>query len=183
MLRNVPAFLVGGAIAAVAAVATTQTADSLQLGIGRIATQEEIAGWDIDVRADGQGLPEGSGGVRNGEKIYAETCAACHGEKGEGKQADRLVGGFGTLASSKPVRTVGSFWPYATTLFDYIRRAMPFSAPQTLTADQVYAVTAYILFLNNIVPESTILDAQSLPKVAMPNRGGFIRLDPRPDVP
>ena len=135
------------------------------------------------MRADGQGLPEGRGSVQDGDKLYAETCAACHGEKGEGKPADQLVGGFGTLATSKPVRTVGSFWPYATTLFDYIRRAMPFNAPQTLTADQVYAVTAYILYLNNIVPENSVLDAPSLPKVAMPNRGGFTNPDPRPDVP
>jgi cytochrome c len=182
MLPSVPALLIGGAIAVVA-VAATQAADSSHLGIGRIATKDEIAGWDIDVRANGQGLPEGRGSVQDGDKLYAETCAACHGEKGEGKPADRLVGGFGTLATSRPVRTVGSFWPYATTLFDYIRRAMPFSAPETLTADQVYAVTAYILYLNNIVPENTILDARSLANVAMPNRSGFTNPDPRPDVP
>jgi S-disulfanyl-L-cysteine oxidoreductase SoxD len=182
MLRNALALLIGGAITA-AAVAITQAADSVQLGIGRTATKAEIAGWDIDVRADGQGLPEGRGSVRDGQTIYAETCAACHGEKGEGKPTDRLVGGYDTLATTKPVRTVGSFWPYATTLFDYIRRAMPFNAPQSLTADQVYAVTAYVLYLNDIVTENTILDAHSLPKVAMPNRGGFISPDPRPDVP
>jgi S-disulfanyl-L-cysteine oxidoreductase SoxD len=112
-----------------------------------------------------------------------ETCAACHGAKGEGKPADRLVGGFGTLATSKPVRTVGSYWPYASTLFDYIRRAMPFNAPQSLTADQIYAVSAYILYLNNIINEDTVLDATSLPRVAMPNRNGFTNSDPRPDVP
>ncbi len=182
MLRSALALLIGGAITA-AAVAITQATDSAQLGIGRTATKAEIAGWDIDVRADGQGLPEGRGSVRDGQIIYAGTCAACHGEKGEGKAADRLVGGYDTLATTKPLRTVGSFWPYATTLFDYIRRAMPFNAPQSLTADQVYAVTAYILHLNNIAPENTILDAHSLPKVAMPNRDGFTSPDPRPDVP
>jgi len=179
MLRSALLF---AAIAA-AAAAPTQAADPARLAIGRTATKAEIAGWDIDVRADGHGLPEGSGSVRDGQKIYAESCAACHGESGEGKLADRLVGGYGTLATTKPVRTVGSFWPYPTTLFDYIRRAMPFSAPQSLTADQVYALTAYVLHLNNIVPEDTVLDAHSLPKVAMPNRGGFTSPDPRPDVP
>jgi S-disulfanyl-L-cysteine oxidoreductase SoxD len=157
--------------------------DTGSLGIGHVATPAEIAGWNIDVRADGQGLPPGHGGVREGEKVFAETCAACHGAKGEGKPADRLVGGFGTLATSKPLRTVGSYWPYATTLFDYIRRAMPFNAPQSLTADQIYAVSAYILYLNNIVTEDTVLDAASLPRVRMPNRDGFTSPDPRPDVP
>jgi cytochrome c len=115
-------------------------------------------------------------------KIFAEICATCHGAKGEGKPADRLVGGFGTLATSNPVRTVGSYWPYASTLFDYIRRAMPFNSPQSLTADQVYAVSAYILYLNNVVTEDTVLDATSLPRVEMPNRNGLTGPDPRPDV-
>jgi S-disulfanyl-L-cysteine oxidoreductase SoxD len=152
-------------------------------GLGRPATPQEIAGWDIDVRADGQGLPPGSGSVRDGMSVYAEHCAACHGDKGEGNPMDRLVGGTGTLASPNPVRTVGSFWPYATTLFDYVRRAMPFNAPESLTADQVYAVCAYILYLNQIVPAETVLDAARLPKVDMPNRNGFTSPDPRPDVP
>jgi len=152
-------------------------------GLGRPASPQEIAGWDIDVRADGQGLPPGSGSVRDGMNVYAEHCAACHGDKGEGNPMDRLVGGTGTLASPNPVRTVGSFWPYATTLFDYVRRAMPFNAPESLTADQVYAVCAYILYLNQIVPAETVLDAATLPKVHMPNRNGFRSPDPRPDVP
>lgn len=151
-------------------------------GIGRPATAEEIAGWDIDVRADGQGLPPGKGSVADGETLFAARCAGCHGETGQGKPADRLVGGVGTLAAAKPVRTVGSFWPYATTLFDYIHRAMPFDAPQSLTADQVYAVSAYILYLNDLVPRDAVLDAASLPKVHMPNRDGFITEDPRPDT-
>ena len=161
----------------------TYAADFDSLGIGNVASPAQIAGWDIDVRADGQGLPPGHGSVREGEKIFAETCAACHGVRGEGTPADRLVGGSGTLATSKPVRTVGSYWPYATTLFDYIRRAMPFNSPQSLTADQVYAVSAYILYLNKIVTEETVLDATSLPRVEMPNRNGLISPDPRPDVP
>ncbi len=150
--------------------------------IGQPATPDEIAGWDIDVLPDGSGLPPGKGSVREGEKIYAETCAACHGAKGEGKPMDRLVGGQGTLATAKPIPTVGSYWPYATTLFDYIHRAMPFSAPKSLTADQVYALSAYLLYLNGIVGEDAVMDARTLPRVQMPNRNGFISPDPRPDV-
>jgi mono/diheme cytochrome c family protein len=113
--------------AAVSFVLTTlaRAADNGPLGIGHVASPAQIAGWDIDVRSDGQGLPPGHGSVREGKKIFAESCAACHGAKGEGKPADRLVGGFGTLATSTPAQAVGSYWPYASTLFDYIRRAMP----------------------------------------------------------
>jgi S-disulfanyl-L-cysteine oxidoreductase SoxD len=160
-----------------------QAQDAPRYGLGRLATPQELAGWDIDVRVDGQGLPPGSGSVRDGLKLYGERCAACHGDKGEGGPMDRLVGGAGTLASPTPVRTVGSFWPYATTLFDYVRRAMPFNAPQSLTADQVYAVCAYLLYLNQIVPAEAVMDAETLPKVQMPNRNGFTSPDPRPDVP
>ena len=126
-----------GAAVALTLSGLAHAAETGRLGIGHPATPAEIAGWDIDVRADGQGLPAGHGGVREGEAIYAQACAGCHGAKGEGKPADRLAGGFGTLATAKPVRTVGSYWPYATTLFDFVRRAMPFDAPQSLTADQV----------------------------------------------
>jgi len=150
--------------------------------LGRTPTKAEIDAWNIDVRADGQGLPPGSGSVAQGRTIFAETCAACHGEKGQGGPADPLVGGFGTLTQHNPVRTVGSYWPYATTLFDFIRRAMPFNAPESLNADQVYAVSAYVLSLNGIVPDDTVLDAASLPKISMPNRNGFTSPDPRPDV-
>jgi S-disulfanyl-L-cysteine oxidoreductase SoxD len=182
-MSHSPQTILVGAAVSFALTTLACGADTGSLGIGQVASPAQIAGWDIDVRADGQGLPPGHGSVRDGEKIFAETCAACHGARGEGKPADRLVGGFGTLATSKPVRTVGSYWPYATTLFDYIRRAMPFNAPQSLTADQVYAVSAYILYLNNVVPENTVLDATSLPTVQMPNRHGFTSPDPRPDVP
>ena len=178
-----PRTILVGAVVSFALTTLAHAADTGPLGIGHAASPAEIAGWDIDVRADGQGLPQGHGSVREGEKIFAETCAACHGAKGEGKTADQLVGGFGTLATSKPVRTVGSYWPHASTLFDYIRRAMPFNSPQSLTANQVYAVSAYILYLNNIVTEDTVLDATSLPRVEMPNRNGFASPDPRPDVP
>jgi S-disulfanyl-L-cysteine oxidoreductase SoxD len=178
-----PRTILTGAAVALALTPLARAADSGPLGIGQAATPAQIAGWDIDVRPDGQGLPTGHGSVREGKKIFLETCAVCHGAKGEGKPADRLVGGFGTLATSEPVRTVGSYWPYASTLFDYIRRAMPFNAPQSLTADQVYSVSAYILYLNNIVAEDTVLDATSLPRVEMPNRNGLTSPDPRPDVP
>jgi S-disulfanyl-L-cysteine oxidoreductase SoxD len=157
--------------------------------LGRPISAQELAGWDIDVRPDGVGLPPGRGSVKQGREVYANTCAVCHGDNGEGRPVpgavggfDRLVGGFGTLDKPKPVMTVGSFWPYATTLFDYVRRAMPFQAPQSLTADEVYAVSAYILFMNNIVPEDAVMDAQKLPQVRMPNRDGFTKDDPRPDV-
>ena len=166
-----------------AIAAPAPAAEPPPYGLGRPATPQEIAGWNIDVRADGQGLPPGQGSVGQGRALYAEKCAACHGAKGEGKPMDALVGGAGSLASANPVRTVGSYWPYATTLFDFIRRAMPFNAPQSLTADEVYAVSAYVLYLNRIVPETAVLDARALPRVRMPNRNGFTSPDPRPDTP
>jgi len=152
-------------------------------GLGSPATPAEIAGWNIDVRADGAGLPPGQGSVSEGQAIYATSCAGCHGRAGEGGMADALVGGAGSLATAKPVRTVGSYWPYATTLFDYVRRAMPYTAPQSLTANQTYAVVAFVLNLNHIVPDGAVLDAKSLPHVRMPNRNGFASPDPRPDAP
>jgi cytochrome c len=177
-----PGILAAFLLAAIFPWSPALAGDPARYGLGWAATPEQIAGWDIDVRADGKGLPPGSGGVEAGKAIYAQTCAACHGERGEGKPMDRLVGGFGTLATAHPVKTVGSYWPYATTLFDFVRRAMPSNAPQSLTPDQVYAVCAYILYLNGIVGENTVLGAESLPRVAMPNRNGFTSPDPRPDV-
>jgi cytochrome c len=168
--------------ASVVLAAVPAFADPPHYHLGRTPTQAEIDGWNIDVRPDGQGLPPGRGSVTQGREIFASTCAACHGDKGQGGLADRLVGGIGTLAQPKPVRTVGSFWPYATTLFDFVRRAMPFNAPGSLSADQVYAVSAYVLSLNGIVPDDTVLDATSLPKIVMPNRNGFISSDQKPDI-
>ncbi|WP_426434385.1 c-type cytochrome [Bradyrhizobium genosp. P] len=150
-------------------------------GIGRAATPAEIAGWNIDIGRDGSNLPPGSGSVERGRVVFSEQCGACHGDNGQGGIGDRLVGGQGTLASPKPIRTVGSYWPYASTLFDYIRRAMPQNAPQSLRNDDVYAVSAYILSLNGVVSASAVLDAKSLAAVKMPNRDGFVG-DPRPDV-
>jgi S-disulfanyl-L-cysteine oxidoreductase SoxD len=141
---------------------------------GRPAQPDEIKLWDIDVRPDGNGLPAGSGSVEHGKSVFAENCAACHGESGQGGIKDRLVGGQGTLATDMPIKTVGSFWPYATTLFDYIHRAMPYQEPGSLSVDDTYAVSAYILSLNGILAEDGKLDRESLPKVRMPNRDGFI---------
>jgi cytochrome c len=152
-------------------------------GFGQPASTEEIAGWDIDVRPDGTGLPPGSGSVQQGKELFARLGAKCHGAMGEGSDtAPPLVGGEGTLDTDAPVKTVGSFWPYATTLYDYIHRAMPADAPQSLTPDEVYALTAYLLYLNGIVPEDAVMDAKSLPQVVMPNHAGFTSPDPRPDV-
>ena len=147
---------------------------------GLPATPAQIAGWNIDVSPDGAGLPAGHGDVKQGEAIYAAKCASCHGAHGEGKPMPRLVGGIGTLHDKKPEKTVGSYWPYATTLFDYVRRAMPLNAPQSLTPDEVYAVSAYVLFLNGIVAQDTTLNADTLVKIKMPNRDGFVSAYPTP---
>jgi len=153
-------------------------------GFGQLATREQIVGWDIDVRPDGRGLPEGQGTAEQGEKVFMDRCAVCHGEFGEAfGRFPPLLGGFGTLGSNDPVKTVGSFWPYATTLWDYIYRAMPFGDAQSLSADEVYALTAFLLFINDIVAQDFVLDRETLPAVEMPNRSGFFGPDPRPDVP
>jgi len=152
-----------------------------RIGLGTPPDAALLRAWDIDVSPDGAGLPAGSGSVADGRRVYAARCAACHGTEGQGNPMDRLAGGRGSLASAQPVRTVGSFWPYATTLFDYVRRAMPFDSPQSLTPDEVYAVSAFVLFLNGIVDENAVMDAATLPAVSMPNRNGFVD-DPRPDV-
>jgi len=157
-------------------------AQAASYGLGTPVTPAQISGWNIDVAPDGKNLPPGSGTLAQGQQLYAAQCVACHGAKGEGGIGDRLAGGFGTLKDKKPIRTVGSYWPYATTLFDYIRRAMPLTAPQTLSDDEVYAVTAYVLSLNGLWPEGQAADAQTLLKIRMPNVDGFVA-DPRPDVP
>ncbi len=163
---------------------TAVAAEPGYFGYGRIATPEEIAGWDIDVRGDdGAGLPPGRGTVDQGAKVYGEQCAVCHGTFGEGEgRYPKLIGGEGTLTGERPEPSVGSYWPFAPTLWDYINRAMPLSAPHTLSADDVYAMTAYILNFNNIVPNDFVADRNSLPKVKMPNRDNFIWHDPRPDT-
>jgi cytochrome c len=143
-------------------------------GLGQPATAEQIAGWDIDVRPDGQGAPPGTGSVKGGEKIYLEKCAACHGEFGESAgRWPQLAQGKGTLASHDPVKTVGSYYPYLSSVFDYIRRAMPFGDAQSLTNDELYAVTAYVLNLNDIVDDQFVLSKETWRRVKMPNEGGF----------
>ena len=147
--------------------------------LGKVITPEEVAPWDISVSPDGAGLPPGSGTSKQGEAVYASKCLACHGERGAGKPNDALVGGIGSLAGDKPaMKTVGSFWPYATTIFDYVRRSMPYNESKTLTNDELYAVAAYILQLNGIIGENDTINAQTLPKVRMPNRDGFVTFVP-----
>ena len=144
-------------------------------GLGRPVSPDEIAAWDISIGPDGAGLPPGRGTPKEGAVVFAEKCAGCHGEKGVGKPNDPLVGGIGSLAGDQPaVKTVGSFWPYATTLFDYVRRAMPLNASKSLKNDEVYALCAYILQQNGIVAEEAVVDAHTLPQVRMPNRDGFV---------
>ena len=149
--------------------------------LGRTPTGEEIRAWDIDVAPDGIGLPDGGGTVEQGKLLFAQKCAACHGAAGEGAAADVLVGGIGTLASKSAKRTIGSYWPYATTVFDYVRRAMPLDKPGSLTADEVYALSAWLLYANDIVGVDAVMNAQTLKAVRMPNRDGFIAADMKPD--
>ena len=142
--------------------------------LGVPATPEQVAAWDLSIGPDGAGLPPGSGTATAGAAVYAARCLACHGEKGAGRPNDQLVGGHGTINTPAAVRTVGSYWPYATTLFDYIRRAMPLVQPQSLTAEEVYSLTAYLLFQNGVIAETDVMNATTLPAVAMPNRGNFV---------
>ncbi len=162
------------ALLAVAACAGAPQRAVQSPSLGVAVSSEELAGWDISIPPSGAGLPAGGGSAREGAVVYEHKCAACHGVKGVGKPADALAGGRGTLASKTPQRTVGSYWPYSTTLFDYVRRAMPITNPLSLTNDEVYAVSAYLLFLNGIVDEAAPMNAQTLPLVKMPNRDGFI---------
>ena len=178
------ALIVGGAalVLALGAAPLGRSSEGQDpFGLGRPASEEEIRAWDIDVAPNGEGLPPGRGTVKQGSEVFTAKCASCHGPTGTEGPKDRLVGGQGTLATPKPIRTIGSYWPYATTLYDYIHRAMPFNAPQSLTADETYSVVAWLLFQNQIIEEDAVIDAQSLPKVRMPNRDGFIP-DRRPDV-
>lgn len=164
-------------IAAGGTVPAAQT--PARFGLGRPATAEEIRARDIDVMPDGRGLPPGRGTASDGATVYAAKCASCHGPKGEGGSADRLVGrnpgdSFAYATDPSLLRTIGSYWPYATTLFDYTARAMPFPQPGTLTADETYGLVAYLLFLNGIIPEGAVMDAATLPKVRMPARDRFV---------
>ena len=155
-------------------------AQSPTYGLGRAPSADEIRNWDIAIGPSGKELPPGRGTAVEGGKVYAAKCAACHGKTAKEGPNDVLVGGQGTLSTGKPVKTIGSYWPYATTVWDYINRSMPYDKPASLTADEVYAVTAYLLSLNGIIHDGESMNSKTLPQVKMPNRNGFIG-DPRPD--
>jgi len=182
--RTAFALLVAASFAATGLLAqSARTGQSATPIVGQPATPAEIKQDDITVLPNGAGLPEGSGTPDQGEAIYKEKCAGCHGDNGQGKPPTgvTLVGGIGTLATSKPVKTIGSYWPYSTSVWDYIHRSMPYAEPGTLTADETYAVTAFLLFKNGIISQDAAMNKDTLPKVRMPNRDGFIP-DTRPDV-
>jgi cytochrome c len=178
--------LSGGCVLALYAGVMTHALanDSGPYGFGSPASAADIARLDIDVRPDGRGAPPGQGNYTQGKKIYAEKCAACHGvdmaQPVKGTGAAALRGGRGSLASGKAKKTVESYWPYASTLFDYIKRAMPFNAPGSLNDNEIYAVAAYILTEDGIIDKTTVLDAKTIAEIKMPNRDGFIP-DPRPE--
>jgi S-disulfanyl-L-cysteine oxidoreductase SoxD len=161
---------VATALVLAAAIAAAQESP----GLGQPVNAAEIAAWDLSIGPDGAGLPPGSGTGRAGAAVYAAKCMVCHGAEGAGQPHDRLAGGQGTLRDPVPVKTVGSYWPYATTIFDYVRRAMPLTQPQSLSDDEVYAVTAYLLAINGIIDDSTVINAKTLPRVEMPNRDNFV---------
>lgn len=172
-----------GCLALIAALAAGPAAAE-GLGLGRAALPEEVAAWDIDIRPDGAGLPEGSGDVLTGEELFVEQCAACHGDFGEG--VDRwpvLAGGHDTLSDERPVKTIGSYWPYLSTVYDYVNRAMPFGYAQSLSPDEVYAITAYLLYVNDVVlDEDFVLSNENFTEVRLPNEEAFLE-DARPDTP
>ena len=173
--------ILGGTLAAALWLSSSlaqQDVTSASPNLGVPATPEQIAGWDISIPPSGAGLPPGAGTAAQGAPIYATKCIACHGEGGQGGLNDRLVGGRGSLATPSAVKTVGSYWPYATTVFDFIRRAMPYQQPHSLTDDEAYALTAYLLYLNEIIGENDVMNADTLPRVRMPNRDGFVRVYP-----
>ena len=151
--------------------------------LGKIATAEEVAGWDIDVRPDGLGAPVGVGNAIDGEEVYADLCAACHGDFGEG--VDRwpeLVGGEGSLDTHDPLKTTGSYWPYASTLYDYVYRAMPFGESQSLSYNETYQIVAFLLYMNDIIEDDFDVSHENIGSIEMPNSDGFFMPDPRPDA-
>ena len=162
------------ALAALLALATAADAGERKLSLGRAATPAEVAGWDIDVRPDGQGLPPGKGSVKEGEEVYMARCAACHGEFGESAgRWPQVAGGTGSLPRTIRSRPSGSYFPYLSSVFDYVRHAMPFGDSQSLGNDELYAVIAYVLFLNDIVDDKFVLSKETFGHVKMPNQGGF----------
>ena len=158
-------------------------AEQRPFNLGSIATAEQVAGWDIDVRPDGLGAPIGAGNAIDGEAVYTDRCASCHGDFGEAVDNwPALVGGEGTLASHDPVKTTGSYWPYASTMYDYIYRAMPFGEAQSLTYNETYQIVAYLLNMNDIIDDDYELNNKNIGKIEMPNHAGFLMHDPRPDA-
>lgn len=174
-MSRLPRLALAVALAVTLAVAPVAPAGAGKFGLGTPATPEQITAWDIDVRPDGHGLPEGKGTAAQGEEIYLEKCSACHGDFGEGR--DRwpvLAGGHGTLTADRPDKTIGSFWPYASTIFDYVRRSMPFGDAQSLTADELYALTAYLLNLNDVIKDPNFeLNDKNFATIRMPNEAAF----------
>ena len=169
--------IAAAAVALFASAAVAYAADAPKFG--KPISEQDAAAWDISIAPDGKGLPACSGTVAQGAQVYAQKCASCHGAKGEGGVSPRLVGGQGTLkAPNQPVQTVGSFWPYPTMVFDFVRRAMPWNQPKSLSNDEVYAVVGYIFSLNGLVKDDAVLNKDTLMKVQMPNRDGFIDLYP-----
>lgn len=178
--RLLPVVLLASAIVTPAlAQSKTEAKDGPKYNIGRAPTAEEIRGWDIDVRPDGQGLPEGKGTVAQGEKLFMDNCSTCHGEFGEGNgRWPVLAGGKGSLTSDNPVKTVGSYWPYATTVFDYVRHAMPYGNAESFSVNEYYALVAYVLYLNDVITDQNFeLNNKNLATIRMPNEQGFIMDD------
>ena len=165
-------FLIGATLICLGTVPNAWADDNPRLGVP--VNEAEVSAADFIILPDGQGLPAGSGDATTGAPLYVKNCMACHGAEGQNGINDQLVGGHGTLVSAVPVKTVGSYWPYATTLFDYIRRAMPYPTPGSLSDDEVYSLTAYLLSLNGIIAEGEVMTAETLAKVRMPNQDNFV---------
>ena len=183
LVKTVKTGLLASAVLMPVMFASSVYAEPRPFNLGEIATAEQVAGWDIDVRPDGLGAPIGTGNAYDGEEVYIERCAACHGDFGEAVDNwPVLVGGDGTLDSHDPVKTTGSYWPYASTMYDYIYRAMPFGEAQSLTYDETYQIVAYLLYMNDIIDDEFEVNQDNIGTIEMPNRDGFMLPDPRPDA-
>lgn len=183
LVKSVKTGLVAGAIMMPLVIAASVNAETRPFNLGTVATAEQVAGWDIDVRPDGLGAPIGTGNAYDGEEVYIDRCAACHGDFGEAVDNwPVLVGGEGTLDTHDPVKTTGSYWPYASTMYDYIYRAMPFGEAQSLTYDETYQIVAYLLYMNDIIDDEFEVNQENIGTIEMPNRDGFMLPDPRPDA-